>query len=154
MHDGKLSKDMDELHVSKLSYAVALLDGATRIVRSEKEPSLDHIGIPFYLLVGFGIENALKALLQYQSAPGKWQLSHDLADLLVRSDGLEQRLLFGAGDMIKHLSRYHREYWFRYPEKATIADVYKPVSALVLLNDLIGHVFDMTGKAKTLGTTE
>jgi hypothetical protein len=135
------------LHVEKLFYAAAMLDGADRIARSEKEPSLDRIGVAFYLLVCFGIESALKAFLDFQSAPGDWKKSHNLADLLTRSS-LEPELWPGAGDDIRQLSRYHQEHWFRYPEKAAVADVFKPSTALILLDHLIGTVSRMTGTTK------
>jgi hypothetical protein len=61
-----------DIHVDKLAYALALLDGARRISDSAVDAPISTIGIPFYLLIGFSIENSLKAFLEYKKCEGSW----------------------------------------------------------------------------------
>jgi hypothetical protein len=140
-----MTKDT-EIHIDKLAYAVALLDGAKRIHSSEPGADISRIGIPFYLLIGFSIENGLKALLQFQGQHQRaLQRSHDLADLLAKTDGLRERLWPGTVKDVEHLSCYHKEYWFRYPERAATADVFKAQSACMLVDHLLAQVAHMIG---------
>ncbi|UFX41923.1 hypothetical protein HAP47_0021745 [Bradyrhizobium sp. 41S5] len=135
-----------DLHFDKLAYAVALLDGARRIQLSAPGEDISRIGIPFYLLIGFSIENGLKALLHFQGQHQREvQHSHDLADLLARTDGLRERLWPGTAKDVEHLSRYHKEFWFRYPERAASADVYKADSACMMVNHLLAEVAHLLG---------
>jgi hypothetical protein len=127
-----------------------LLEGAKRIHSSAPHEDISRIGIPFYLLIGFSIENGLKALLQFQGQHQReLQRSHDLTDLLSKADGLRERLWPGAAKDVEHLSRYHKEFWFRYPERAALADVYKAETACMLVNHLlveIAHLIGYRGK--------
>lgn len=133
-------------HVDTLAYAVALFDGAQRIAASARNEPIEKIGIPFHLLVGFSIENGLKALLQYQLCPypKQWRRSHDLTDLLSRTKQLEARLWPDAADSIRHPSRYHKEHWFRYPERAETANVYTTQTTLILVDQLLRQVSALT----------
>jgi len=134
------------LHMDKLVYAIALLDGAKRIHSSAPGADISRIGIPFYLLIGFSIENGLKALLHFQGQHQReLQRSHDLADLLAKTDGLRERLWPGTVKDVEHLSRYHKEYWFRYPERAATADVYKAESACMMVDHLLVQVAHLIG---------
>ena len=137
----------DPVHVDKLAYAVSLLGGAARIASTAKDQHIKVIGIPFYLLIGFSVENGLKALLEFQHCGGNWKRSHNLADLLSKAKGLEERLLHDIPDMVRHLSRYHEEFWFRYPEKAAIAEVYSATTTLFMTDYLLKAVADLTGGA-------
>ncbi|MBR0884515.1 hypothetical protein ABIF65_009915 [Bradyrhizobium japonicum] len=138
--------DDAELHIDKIAYAVALLEGAKRIHSSAPGEDISRIGIPFYLLIGFSIENGLKALLQFQGQHQReLQRSHDLADLLAKTGGLRERLWPGAVEDVEHLSRYHREYWFRYPERAATADVFKAESACMMVDHLLVQIAHLIG---------
>jgi hypothetical protein len=55
--------DDGRFYVDKLAYAQSLFDGAGRIASTARDAPIEKIGIPFFLLVGFGIENALKAFV-------------------------------------------------------------------------------------------
>ncbi len=132
-------------HVDKLAYAVSLLDGAQRIASTARDAHIGTIGIPFYLLIGFSIENGLKALLEHRQYPGKWHRSHQLGDLLTKAIEVGLTLHPGVEEMIRHLSRYHEEYWFRYPEKAGTADVYRSDTMLVVTDALLRSIFSLTG---------
>ncbi|MCA6109611.1 hypothetical protein [Bradyrhizobium cenepequi] len=134
-----------DIHIDKLAYAVALLDGARRIHSSAPREDISRIGIPFYLLIGFSIENGLKALLQFQGRQFERKRTHDLAYLLAMTDGLRERLWPGTVEDVEHLSRYHKEFWFRYPERAGTADVYKAETACMMVNHLLAEVAHIIG---------
>jgi hypothetical protein len=61
------------MHVEKLAWAISLLDGARRLGDDNR--------IPLFLLLGFAVENALKAHLEKKGVAGNWKRSHNLADL-------------------------------------------------------------------------
>ncbi|MBB4383658.1 hypothetical protein GGD61_008363 [Bradyrhizobium sp. SBR1B] len=56
-----------------------------------------------------------------------------------------RRLWPGAAKDVEHPSRYHKEYWFRYPERATTADVYKAESACMMVGHLLVEVAQLIG---------
>jgi hypothetical protein len=133
-------------HVDTLGYAVALLDGAIRIAQSARTPKTGEIGIPFYLLIGFSLENSLKALLQYKvhyDAEWRWNYSHDLSRLFAVATGYGLKTHKTVREIVDGLSQPHKEFYFRYPGKAAMAEVFKPVSALVVTSTLISAVFDL-----------
>jgi hypothetical protein len=48
---------------------------------------------------------------------------------------------------IENLSPFHKEYWFRYPEKAGSAYVYPAATALFAADALLVVAFDLTATA-------
>jgi hypothetical protein len=112
------------MHVEKLAFAVSLLDGAARIASTATTDAIGEIGIPFFLLLGFSVENGLKAYLERQGADGNWTHSHDLADLYQKAALAGFAPPSGVDTFITSLSQYHKEFWFRYPEKAGTAEVF------------------------------
>jgi len=85
-------------------------------------------------------------LLQFQGHHQReLQNSHDLARLLARTGGLRERLWPGTVEDVEHLSRYHKEFWFRYPERAATADVYKAETACMMVNHLLVEVAHLVG---------
>jgi hypothetical protein len=148
---GKQQVPADEFHIDKLAYARAMFDGAGRIAATARDEPIGSIGIPFYLLIGFGIENALKALLEYKRFPsGKWQRSHDLSDLLSKAHDVGPRLPHGIPEFIENQSLFHQEFWFRYPERAGVADVYSATTAIYATEMLLRAVFDLTDASTKL----
>ena len=140
------------LYIDRLAYARSLLDGAGRIAFTAKDEPISTIGIPVYLLIGFSIENSLKAFLDYKKYPhGSWLRSHDLADLTDRSLKNDLQLQDQIVKFIKNVSRYHKEFWFRYPEKAGVADVNSSPEALYATEILFRSVFDSTDAPKWAG---
>jgi hypothetical protein len=141
------------LHIDRLAYARSLLDGAGRIAFTAKDEPISKIGIPFYLLIGFSIENSLKAFLDYKKYPqGSWLRSHDLADLADRSLENDLQLQDQIVKFVKNVSRYHKEFWFRYPEKAGVVDVNSSPDALYATEILFRTVFDSTDAPKWAGS--
>lgn len=132
-------------HEANLSYAAQLLLGAVRISRTAATKDIGEIGIPFYLLIGFAIENGLKGFLKHrQDAGGNWRKSHDLSLLLshCRENGL--RVNEAVDRLIHLISRYHAEFWFRHPEKAGTADVFDAHSTIFLTDALLRQAFEQT----------
>jgi hypothetical protein len=131
------------MHVDKLAFAVSLLDGARRIASTAQTTRIGEIGMPFFLLLGFSIENGLKAYLQKQGCPGNWKNSHDLSDLFQKASSAGLAPPDGVEMFVIGLSQYHKEFWFRYPEKAGTADIFTAASSLnatdALLVEVAGH---------------
>jgi hypothetical protein len=143
--EGEEAMSAEDIYVDKLAYARSLFDGAGRISSTARDAPIEKIGIPFYLLVGFGIENALKGFLGYKRLPpGKWEWSHDLSALLGEAKDLGLSLPEHIPEFIENLSRFHKEFWFRYPEKAGVADVNSAATALYAAEMLMRAVFDAT----------
>jgi len=132
------------MHVDKLAFAVSLLDGAGRISLTATTDAIGEIGIPFFLLLGFSVENGLKAYLEKRGVPGNWKHSHNLADLYQKAASAGFAPPSGVVTFVTTLSQYHREFWFRYPEKTGTADVFKAASSIdavqTLLEEVAGHI--------------
>jgi hypothetical protein len=121
-------------HVDKLAWAVSLLEGARRLGDGNR--------IPLFLLLGFAVENALKAYLEKKGEPpGKWQRSHDLADLYDKASATGLAPIDGVEEFVRALSPYHKDFVFRYPEKAGVADLFKPASSIHATDELCSAVF-------------
>ena len=128
------------MQVEKLAFAVSLWDGAKRLSESMKTTLIGEIGIPFFLLLGFSVENGLKAYLELKSVPGKWKNSHDLSDLLDKAKSTGFVTSSDAEIFVRTLSVYHKEFAFRYPEKAGTANVFTPPSSIASVNRLLEDV--------------
>ena len=131
------------MHVDKLAFAVSLLDGARRVASTAQTTRIGEIGMPFFLLLGFSVENGLKAFLQRRRCPGNWKKSHDLNDLFQKASSAGLAPPDGVEAFVLALSQYHKEFWFRYPEKAGTAEVFTAASSLdatdALLVEVAGH---------------
>jgi hypothetical protein len=102
--------------------------------------------VPFYALIGFSLENGLKALLEHRKVePRKnWIHSHDLSALrnLVEEElGLE--LSAESAQFIDHLSTPHREHHFRYPQNADRIELKNPPAAIDLTERILTSVFHL-----------
>ena len=137
----------DASPADNLGYAVSLLDGAERIASTAINAHIGTIAISFHLLVGFSIENGLKALLRHKEHPGPWQRSHDLEWLYDEGSKVGLGLSPEMVAMVRRLSRYHKEFWFRYPERASVADVYPAGSTLFMTEALLRQIFRLTETA-------
>lgn len=125
------------MHIEKLSWAVGLMRGAERIVVADRNTPINEIALPFYLLIGFSIENALKAYLQFRSAMGGLNRSHDLNKLLDASLDAGLNLPDEIAYFIRELRDSHADFTFRYPEKAGWVSLFKAEPALRLTNNLL-----------------
>ncbi len=99
--------------------------------------------VPFYMLIGFSLENALKAVLEFNgSNPAtKWSHSHDLQKLRLLAEHHDFGLSDDLREFVDHLSPLHRDHHFRYPQKAETAHLLKPLAATALTERLLVGAF-------------
>jgi len=71
------------MKLKTVAYAVSFMKAAKRLAEGEEWEDNHSLIVPFYMLIGFSLENALKAVLEFNgSDPGtKWSHSHDLQKL-------------------------------------------------------------------------
>src|SRR5260370_21512101 len=130
--------------IDTVAYAVSLMKAAKRLAEGEEEWEDNHsLIVPFYMLIGFSLENALKAVLEFNgSDPGtKWSHSHDLQKLRVFAEGQDFVLSEDLREFVDHLSPLHKDHHFRYPQKAETAHLLKPIAATELTERLLVGAF-------------
>jgi hypothetical protein len=147
------SNEMDTI-----AWAVATRLGAEALALADPDKRSEdgHIRhlLPFFLLVGFAIENGLKAALEYTNLDRstKWSNSHDLSRLmrLCRDRGFI--LAPHVASFVDDISMHHQEHHFRYPQKAGEANLPSAETALVLLEALLSDAFNfIRGPVELLG---
>lgn len=113
----------------RLAYAVSLMEGGAAIAaahhRSTRRP---HI-LPFFLLIGFALENGLKAYLQYAGVDktkkiDRPPLAHNLNQLLELAVDAGLILSPNSIKVIDSLSEYHLQHQFRYPKNSGTVEVF------------------------------
>jgi hypothetical protein len=121
-----------------IAYAVAYQQAAELIARSSNWTDNHGLIVPFFGLIGFALENAMKALLEHRLVEPKkdWFHSHDLKQLrdLVSKEGLS--VSSDANAFIDGFAIHHKEHHFRYPQKARHAELMKPPT-VVILTDVV-----------------
>jgi hypothetical protein len=129
--------------VDTMAYAVSFLQAAERLADTEWEGNHAFV-VPFYALIGFALENGLKAALEHRAVDRslKWSHSHDLQKLrdLTRKEGLY--LVPNADALIDSLAVHHKEHHFRYPQKARQVELTKPSTVVILTDAVLRMVFD------------
>jgi hypothetical protein len=128
-----------------LGWAVSLWSGAQQI-NPNARPGLI---IPFYLLIGFALECALKAFLLHSGiAKAKLRsprLRHDLNMLFALA--IERGLKPGSREreIIDATSEPHREFRFRYPGESSEVLLHKREYALAATEALLENVRKSAG---------
>ena len=130
--------------IDTIAYAVSFLEAAKAVAKSEEDWSDNApLIVPFYALIGFSIENGLKAFLEFAKLEPKssWSHSHNLT--LLRNQAAQQGLDFEPeiSDFVDGLSNPHREHQFRYPQKAETQRLELPGSALELTEKALVEIF-------------
>jgi hypothetical protein len=137
--------------VDTVAYAVSFSEAAKLLADTEWTDNHPLI-VPFYMLIGFALENGLKAALEYRAVDKslKWFHSHDLCRLreLAQDQGLN--LGADADAFIEQVSPHHKEHHFRYPQKAEIAHLLNPRPAASLTNAILITVFEGTSNNDVL----
>lgn len=140
-------EDEKSTEIDTIAYAVSYSEAAQLIARSTDWANNHGMIIPFFGLVGFALENGLKAVLEYRDVDRslKWFHSHDLNHLrdLTRKQGLW--LLPNMDGLIEHLAPYHLEHHFRYPQKARKAELAMPPTVADITDGILRMVFDFIG---------
>jgi hypothetical protein len=134
-------KPSDE--IDTVAYAVSYLEAA-KVLATQKMDDNHSLIVPFYGLIGFSLENGLKALLEHGKVEprNKWFHSHDLSAL---RNLAEEKLGFefqeARAQFIDHLSKPHLEHHFRYPQKADRIDLNRPPAAVELTERIMIAIF-------------
>src|ERR1700730_3218168 len=128
--------------IDTIAYAVSFMEAAKRLADTEWEDNHPLI-VPFYMLIGFSLENALKAILEFNGSDRStnWFHSHDLRKLRETAETHGFHLDVDLKEFVDHLSPLHKDHHFRYPQKAEIAHLMKPPSAALLTEQLLVSVF-------------
>ena len=130
--------------IDTVAYAVSFSEAAGLIARSANWTDNHGLVVPFYALIGFALENGLKAVLEHRKVDRslKWFHSHDLKHLreLTRQAGFQ--LLPTMDALIDDMSPHHLEHRFRYPQKAGIAELQMPPTVALLTDGFLRMVFD------------
>ena len=129
--------------IDTIAYAVSYYEAAQLIADSTDWADNNGLIVPFFALIGFSLENGLKAVLEFRKVDQsiKWTHSHCLTKLrdLARGQGLS--IAPHVDDLIEQLAVPHFEHHFRYPQKATTLSLMKPPSVAAVTNDLLKAVF-------------
>jgi hypothetical protein len=136
-------KPKDEMFT--LAYAKSFLEAA-KVLTTQIEGDNHVLIVPFYALIGFSLENGLKALLEHGevSPRNKWFHSHDLTALRkLVEDELGLELKDESRQFIDHLSKPHREHHFRYPQKADRIELRNPAVAVDITDRILLSVFKL-----------
>jgi hypothetical protein len=99
------------------------MEASKKLAETEWEDNNHPLIVPFYLLIGFSLENALKAVLEFNASNKSTNCfhSHDLRKLREIAATHGFRLGPDLREFIDHLSPLHKDHHFRYPQKAEIA---------------------------------
>jgi hypothetical protein len=130
--------------IDTVAYAVSFMEAAKVLAEQDKEWEDNHsLIVPFYMLIGFSLENALKAVLEFNGADPttKWSHSHDLQKLRLWAEQHDFAVSDDLRNFIDHLSPLHRDHHFRYPQKAETARLLKPIAATELTERLLVKAF-------------
>jgi hypothetical protein len=117
----------------RLAYAVSLMQGAAAVAAAgHGRKGRPHI-LPFFLLIGFALENGLKAYLQHRGVDKNEKidrppLAHDL------------NLPADSVSLIDSLSESHLNHQFRYPKNAGMVEVFSDQFAYVWTDETLATV--------------
>ena len=148
---GNVSDELDTI-----GYAVNYCEAARMLLPSKHDGRF--LGLPFYQMICFALENAFKAVLEFWRVPANlpnWTHSHDLSAL--RKLALERaglQLHDNIVQFVDGLSYLHHEHQFRYPQKAGDATLLPPELAVDLTNAMLSAVFKLIGGPDRLNKSQ
>jgi hypothetical protein len=138
-------KPSDE--IDTVTYAIAYWEAA-KVLATQITGDNHTLIVPFYALIGFSLENGLKAMLERGKVEprNKWFHSHNLSDLrkLVEEE-LDLDLSEESAQFIDHLSTPHLEHHFRYPQMAANIELNEPPYAVDLTKRTLTSIFVQIG---------
>ena len=139
-----MSEQRSSDEIDTIAYAVSYQQAAELIADSTDWTDNHGLIVPFFALVGFALENGLKAVLEHRNIDRSlnWFHSHDLVKLreLVRKEGLF--FLPNIDALIDEMAVHHKNHHFRYPQKAGVAELQKPPTVALLTDAALRMVFD------------
>ncbi|MCP4618572.1 MAG: hypothetical protein GY844_19325 [Bradyrhizobium sp.] len=129
----------------RLAYAVSLLKGAEAVAACAHGHAGRRHAIPFFLLIGFSMENGLKAYLEHVGVDkiekiDRPPLAHNLSRLCALAIGNGLSLPPDSVRLIDGLSDYHQNHVFRYPKNAGTVDLYSDQFAYVWTDEALAAV--------------
>ena len=129
-----------------IAYAVSFLQAARRLSGPQWEDNHPLV-VPFYMLIGFSVENGLKAVLEFRKTDNslRWSKSHDLTHLRQLCADRYFFLDFAQVDFVDELSPMHFEHHFRYPQKAGVATLPQPGVAIHFTNAILRSAYRLIG---------
>jgi hypothetical protein len=133
--------------IDTIAYAVSFYGAAGMISSGDEWEDNAPMIVPFYMLIGFSLENGLKAVLEHRavSRSENWSHSHDLIYLRRLAEEQGFALSVELIDFVDHLSPLHKQHQFRYPQKAETAQLFKPKPALEFTDSLLQQAFHFIG---------
>jgi hypothetical protein len=144
---GKNSRQPPSNEIDTIAYAVSFFEAAGLVSNTDEWPDNAPMVVPFYMLIGFSLENGLKAVLEYLAVPASenWSHSHDLSKLRLLAGMRGFSLPSEVISFVDHLSPLHKQHQFRYPQKAETAELLKPRPALDLTHIVLRLAFEFVG---------
>jgi hypothetical protein len=127
-----------------LAYAVSLYRAAESLAVADKQVEV----IPFYLLVGFAIENGLKAYLFHKGHDAeelRRKYGHKLLTMMIQSRDEGLGIGKDMENLIIAMDKPHRRFLFRYPSIPNLVELFKPEYTLFLTNKFLAVVADGIG---------
>jgi len=129
-----------------IAYAASFLVAAKRLSGPRWEDNHPLV-VPFYMLIGFCLENGFKSVLEFHQADRKlkWHNSHHLSHL--RSLCADRCLFLDPEQVafVDGLSPMHEEHHFRYPQKAGTAILLQPGVAIWMTEMILRTAFMKIG---------
>jgi hypothetical protein len=139
----------------RLAYAISLMQGAAAVAAdAHGRAGRRHI-LPFFLLIGFALENGMKAYLQHSGLDKKEKvdrppLAHDLNRLLALAAASGLVLPPDSVRLIDCLSKSHLNHEFRYPKNAGTVEVFPDHFAYVWTDEALAAVARAIGYSPPL----
>jgi hypothetical protein len=129
----------------RLAYAVSLMQGAAAVAAAHHGCARRPHILPFFLLIGFALENGLKAYLQHigldkSEKIDRPPLAHDLNRLLALASASGLGLPADSVRLIDSLSESHLNHQFRYPKNAGTVEVFSDHFAYVWTDEALAIV--------------
>lgn len=140
------SSDTPSDEIDTVAYAVSFLQAARRLSGPKWEDNHPLV-VPFYMLIGFSLENGFKAFLEGRKTDRslKWFHSHDLSYLRRLCS---ERMMFLDPvqiEFVEQLSPMHRQHHFRYPQNAAATVLDQPSTAVRITNAILRCIFRAIG---------
>jgi hypothetical protein len=121
------------------------MQGAAAVAANAHGKPAERNVLAFYLLIGFALENGLKAYLQHCGVDKKEKidrppLAHDLNRLRALAEGAGLALPNDSIKLIESLAESHLNHHFRYPKNAGIVELFSEPFAYVWTENALATV--------------
>jgi hypothetical protein len=142
----KMARPNPSDETDTIAYAASFLVAAKRLSGPRWQDNHPLV-VPFYMLIGFSLENGFKSVLEFHQADRnlKWHNSHNLSRL--RRLCAERCMFLDPEQVafVDELSPMHEEHHFRYPQKAGFAVLLQPGVAIRMTEAILRSAFMKIG---------